>query len=260
MSFYWDESKMKEGNVTASILAIGDSWFWYPLPGGNLINYLGEIVAKKSHVILAKGNNGADIGDYTVGKYKGIVREASRLYGRSLSAVFISGGGNDFAGLNDLRPLLKTDCSKETAAKDCFKTGVGGLKEFIKSIDNHYRNLIGQIYTRTPENCHIIMHTYDYAMPNGKGVFGREGWLKPALVAADVPPTLHQDCMNYVMDEFAKTLNDIKKADPVHFHVIDSRNVLQPSDWANELHPKGSGFKKIAQQAWLPVLTQLQLA
>jgi hypothetical protein len=156
MSFYWDEDKMRNaGHLSPSILAIGDSWFWYPFPGGSLINNLGPMVATQSHVILAKGNNGADLSDYTVGKYKGIVREALRLYGKSLSAVFISGGGNDFAGLHDLRPLLKTDCSNETTAKDCFKTGSGGLKEFMKAIDNHYRNLIGQIYTRTPPNCHI---------------------------------------------------------------------------------------------------------
>jgi hypothetical protein len=255
MSFYWDEDKMRNaGHLAPSILAIGDSWFWYPFPGGNLINNLGPMVGRKSHVILAKGNNGADVSDYTVGKYKGIVREALRKYGKSLSAVLISGGGNDFAGLHDLRPLLKNDCSGESNAKDCFKTGAGGLNEFMASIDNHYRNLIGQIYTRTPANCHIIMHTYDYAIPDGKGVFGSKGWLRPALVEAQVPAALHQACMDHVLDSFAKTLTSITKSDPTHFHVVDSRGVLKASDWANELHPKGSGFAKIAEKSWKPVL------
>jgi hypothetical protein len=259
-NFFWDEEKMKNAGLTASILAIGDSWFWYPFPGGNLINNLGLIVAPKSHVILAKGNNGADLSHYTVGKYKGIVREALRLYGNSLSAVFISGGGNDFAGLYDLRPLLKDDCSLEINAKDCFKKGAGGLKDFMSGIDNHYRNLIGQIYTRTRPNCHIVMHTYDYAMPNGKGVFGSKGWLKPALAAANVPNDLHQACMNHVLDQFADTLRKITQSDPIHFHLVDSRATLKTSDWANELHPKSAGFNKIAQLAWKPKLMQIGLA
>lgn len=260
MSFYWDEEAMKNAGVTASILAIGDSWFWYPFLGGSLINNVGPMVGAKNHVILAKGNNGADVADYTVGKYKGIVREALRKYGSSLSAVFISGGGNDFAGFNDMRPLLKANCSQETNAKDCFKSGTGGLSEFMAGIDNHYRNLIGQIYTRTPANCHIIMHTYDYAVPNGKGVFGKQGWIKPALIDAQVPTALHQACMNHVLDKFAETLIRIKKADPAHFHVVDSRGVLVASDWANELHPKGQGFAKIAKRKWKPLLEELKLA
>ena len=38
-------------------------------------------------------------------------------------AVFISGGGNDFAGYNDLRPLLKDDCSKFKTAAACYRPG-----------------------------------------------------------------------------------------------------------------------------------------
>ena len=128
MNYYWDENLMKNDGKLPSILAIGDSWFWYPLPGGSLINYIGPVVEKKSHVILAKGMNGAEAFDYVDGKYARSVREALRLYGAGLSAAFISGGGNDFAGFNDLRPLLKDDCSAESTAKGCFRPGDSGLK------------------------------------------------------------------------------------------------------------------------------------
>ena len=95
-----------------SIIAIGDSWFWYPFPGGSLLNQLGLLVAGKQHTVLAFGNNEAEAYDYVYGKYAKSVREALRLFNDgSLSAVFISGGGNDFAGFNDLRPLLNGNCS-----------------------------------------------------------------------------------------------------------------------------------------------------
>jgi hypothetical protein len=257
---YWDETKMKNDGANPSILAIGDSWFWYPMPGGSLINYLGPLVAKQQHTILAKGMNGAEAFDYVDGKYARQVRETLRLYGAGLSAVFISGGGNDFAGFNDLRPLLKDDCSAEASAKTCFRGGEGGLKSFMDRMDEHYRKLIGAVYTRTRLDCLILMHSYDYAQPNGKGVFKSDAWLLPALLAARVPLALHQDCINLLIDSFHQTLHRITLMDPQHLFVVDSRGALAPGDWANELHPKGSGFKKIAHSAWKPVLQTLQLA
>lgn len=57
---YWDAGSMEIDGVYPSILAIGDSWFWYPFPGGSLINQLGPLVAKKEHYVFALGNNGAE--------------------------------------------------------------------------------------------------------------------------------------------------------------------------------------------------------
>lgn len=68
-TFYWDESLMQNDNKTPSILAFGDSWFWYLFPGGSLINNLGPMVGNKSHIILAKGGNGAEADQFVNGKY-----------------------------------------------------------------------------------------------------------------------------------------------------------------------------------------------
>ena len=261
LNYFWDQNAMQDSaNPNPTILAIGDSWFWYPFPGGSLINYLGPIVQPKGHVIFAKGMNGAEAFDYVDGKYAKSVREALRLYGKGLDAVFISGGGNDFAGFNDLRPLLKADCSGESAPSGCFVGGASGLKGFLEHVDTYYRKLIGVVYTRTSLNCRIIMHTYDYAIPNGKGVFGGAGWLKPALVDAKVPGALQADCMTYLIDSFFKVLATISRGDPDHLIVVDSRGTLKTSDWANELHPTGDGFDKIATKCWAPVLAKAGLA
>lgn len=261
VNYFWDEVVMAEsGTPNPTILAIGDSWFWYPFPGGSLINNLGEIVQSQGHVIFVKGMNGAEAFDYVDGKYARSVREALRLYGSGLEAVFISGGGNDFAGFNDLRPLLKNDCSAETGPAGCFARGTGGLKEFLDNIDLHYRKLIGAVYTRTSLDCKIVMHTYDYSVPNGKGVFGGAGWLKPALVDAKVPGDLHQDCVRYLLDAFRNVLDNISQGDPDHLIVVDSRDTLKKRDWANELHPTADGFAKIADSRWAPVLQEQGLA
>lgn len=44
---YCESAEMGIDGAFPSILPIGDSWFWYPLPGGSLINQLGQLVAPK---------------------------------------------------------------------------------------------------------------------------------------------------------------------------------------------------------------------
>lgn len=260
MSIYWSTAELDRDHKTPTILAIGDSWFWYPFPGGSLTSYLGPIVDSKEHVILAKGMNGAAAFDYVDGKYRKDVIHALHFYGSGLSAVFISGGGNDFAGFNDMRPLLRLDCTDATTAADCFKSGDGGLSDFLERMELYYRTLIGRIYTYTSLDCHIITHSYDYAIPDGRGVLGKAGWLKPALVDAGVPEHLQQDCVRYLIDRFHGMLESVCAMDRKHLLIVDSRGTLGPDDWANELHPKGKGFKKIAKERWTPVLQAANLA
>ena len=126
-------------------------------------------------------------------------------------------------------------------------------------MDRYYRMLIGLIYTRTSLDCLIVLHSYDYAIPDGRGVFGSAGWLKPALSDAGVPESLQVDCVRYLIDALHDMLVKISAGDPKHLLVVDSRGTLDATDWANELHPKGKGFKKIARKAWKPVLKEAGL-
>ncbi|RYG06636.1 MAG: SGNH/GDSL hydrolase family protein [Burkholderiales bacterium] len=256
-NFYWDEHAMQRDGESPTILAIGDSWFWYPLLGGSLVNTLGRVVQSVPHTIFAKGMNGAEAFDYVDGKYAESVEVALHRYGAKLEAVFISGGGNDFAGFNDLRPLLGDNCSAQVKAEGCFGAG---LDRFLKNMDKYYRKLIGVIYTHTKLPCKIVMHTYAYAIPDGRGLLGSSKWLKPALEDAQVPAHLHQACVKYLLDRFHEMLTAICANDPEHLLLVDSRNALAPEDWANELHPTGQGFEKLAELYWRPVLEKAKLA
>ncbi len=260
---YWDAGWMKDDHRAASILAIGDSWFWYPFPGGSLLNQLGRVVAPMQHTILAIGNNGAEAYDYVHGKYKTLVRTALQQHGAGLSAVFLSGGGNDFAGFNDLRPLLKDDCRKFKTAAACFRPGEEErtLGWLMKKITENTSLLIGQIFMMARPGTLVFLHNYDYAYPSGKGVFGgKSDWLKPALADAGVPARLHHPCIKRLIDQLTKTLAAIAKQNPQRIFLVDSRGTLAPSDWANELHPKSVGFRKLAEQKWQPVLSAQGLA
>lgn len=275
---YWDATLMKMDGNYPSILAIGDSWFWYPFPGGSLLNYLGGMVATREHQILAFGNNGAEAYDYVNGTYTRQIRTALDLYGSRLSAVFISGGGNDFAGINDLRPVLGDNCAACTTAAACFRDGTekGSLDWLLGKIKDSYIALIDQIIgatwltTTTLANgqpasatgpTRIIVHNYDYAPVTGQGVFGpgSSPWLRPAFEAAKVAGNLRDECIHILIDRFTAMLEDVVARYAGRVVLVDSRGALQRTDWANELHPTPMGFRKIAAR-WLPVLRDQGLA
>ena len=260
---YWDKTQMQNDGATPSILAIGDSWFWYPFVGGSLIVSLGDLVSRKQHIIYCLGNNGAEAIDYTQGRYRRVVLEGLRLYGNGLSAVFISGGGNDLAGRDDLLPMLNVDCSAATAAEQCFRTGTGTgtLGEMINRVDKSTQKLIAMAQAVIPSQSTVYLHPYDYGYPDGRGALGGSAWLKPALEEAKVPVALHRPAVKLVIDRFATIFNSIAAASAGRVRFVDSRGTLTRStQWANELHPTPAGFKKIAVEAWQPLLIGDNLA
>jgi hypothetical protein len=260
---YWDWPSMDADHHSPSILAIGDSWFWYPFPGGSLLNRLGPLVATKDHYILAIGNNGAEAFDYVHGKYRNAVTTALNFHGDGLSAVFLSGGGNDFAGVNDLLPLLNADCSNAQSASDCFRpgNGEGTLGGLLRKLNEDYTLLIGQIMVKCPMGIKIFVHNYDYPIPSGKGVGGGQSdWLKLPLDDASVPPALERECTKLIIDQFSGVMQTLEDNGNGQVVFVDSRKTLFDTDWANELHPKPAGFQKIAEQKWGAELRRCGLA
>jgi len=261
-NIYWHEPLMRNDGAVPSILAIGDSWFWYPMPGGSLANALARLVAPRQHTILTFGNNGAEAFDYVDGVYAPPIAAALERYGTGCSAVFISGGGNDFAGFTDLRPLLGVDCSNCGTEDECFNHGggMGSVEALFDRVQQSYIQLVDLVAANVPASARIFLHNYDYALPSGKAMIGSKAWLKPALVAARVPAGLRAGCVRYLIDRFSERLADLELRYGGRVIFVDSRGTLRPDDWANELHPKAHGFTRIARTCWQPALASAGLA
>jgi len=254
-NIYWDEYLLRDDHLTASILAIGDSWFWYPFPGGSLLNALSPLLKTGQHTVLAVGKNGAEAYDYVNGTYKKLVDRLLTLHGGfHTSAVFISGGGNDFAGYNDLRPLLGIDCTNAPSEAACYRDAEGRdtLGPFMADLRENLDTLIGRVFPKVSEQAVVFLHNYDYAIPTGEGV-GSNSWLLPALDAAKVPAALRAKCVNLLIDRYTDELKALAQKYGPRIEVVDTRETLSAGDWANELHPKPSGFRKIAEK-WRPQL------
>jgi lysophospholipase L1-like esterase len=250
----WHGESQVPATFSPAIVALGDSWFWYP--NNNLIYPLQRIInANGAQPILVLGANGADAEEYTKETY---TRQLERVldrnlgYGRTVRAVFLSGGGNDVAGTDDFPPLLKADCSGAQAAEDCFRAGepqriARTIAGYLKSV----HDLVQQLVPGTP----VLVHTYDYAIPNGKGFLGLGQWLRDPMDSVGVARALQRRVVRLLIDALAQAQVD---AMTPTFLSIEARDTLVPDEWANELHPTAGGFNKLARR-WRTPLVQLGL-
>jgi hypothetical protein len=106
----------------------------------------------------------------------------------------------------------------------------------------------------------VIVHGYDYPVPDGRGVLGGFAflpgpWLQPGsqrkgLGDLDANTTV----VGTLIDTFNAMLRQLaRSAGFEHVRYVDLRGTLSHAagykhDWANELHPTKSGFSAVANK------------
>jgi hypothetical protein len=171
-------------------------------------------------------------------------------------AILLSGGGNDIAG-QEFRTLLNHAKSPIAGLNDDVLHGVIDQRiwhsyiSIIAQISHVADRMLGQ---RIP----IVIHGYDYAVPDGRGFLGGWGplpgpWLEPGFHDKGFDNlTANKLTIHKLIDRFNDMLHRLVGI-PGFGHVqwIDLRHTLLSDahykrDWGNELHPSESGFKLIA--------------
>jgi hypothetical protein len=259
MGPYWDSQLMLEDNEKPHILAIGDSWFWYPL--NNLLNPIFKHF-NSGKCILAIGNNGAEAVEYVGRKYRVAIESTLDAWKDDIETVLISGGGNDFAGLDDMFKIIRTQCDGLATVDECFKELQPA--QIFDEVADAYRQLIDMVFAAVPDS-KIFLHNYDRAVPTGKGFAGLGNWLKEPLKRAHVDTGLQQGVVNRLLFEFTARLkaqaarssqifivDSARLVDVARPEDIEGKGTLTSTEWANELHPKPRGFNKIVRACWAP--------
>lgn len=246
---YWDERDMIAHHERPEILAIGDSWFWYPF--NNLLNPIFNVW--NGRVILALGDNGAEMADYAGPRFRSEIAETLETYGDSIRLVLVSGGGNDIAGEDDFGLILRDDCRGAGSVAQCYEAGQPAA--VLDAIERACRSLVARV-RRTLPDCAIVLHNYDYAIPSGKGFMGMGNWLKKPMDEARVPLRLRPRLINDLIDRLGERLSGLAaRIDNVHF--VNSAGTLRHAEWGNELHPRPSGFNKLVRLRWKRLLQEL---
>ena len=237
-----------------------DSWFDYPLY--DVLQILDDEFGYRVESVSHRGDAVESMA-YGSGQIQEFVRLLDRVAqdGKVPKAVLISGGGNDVAG-PEFAMLL-----------DHKKSPVPGLNATVLDgvIDQRIRTAYVQILSVVTNVCNqlwpnqptipILVHGYDYPVPNGRGYLGGWGplpgpWLEPGFRQkdyADLPERIAIAAT--LIDRFNNMLQSIvATAAFKHVSYVNLRRTLStsPKDyrkwWGNELHPTRDGFTEVTKR------------
>ncbi len=265
---------------TYKLVAQGDSWFDYP-PSWDLIDWLKHA---HGHDIDDLGVAGSTLNDIVYGpvpkNFFGIPqsgdvsREAeliNRIAEKGPDAVLLSGGGNDIAGpeffsfVNNSLANLENPNQEvlDGAVTETFQTAYSDLLELIDAKAQQMHPGV---------SIPVFLHGYDYPWPDGRGftMFNLVGpWFHDTFNKKNFPyddddvdavaelKTRH-DIVAKFIDSFNSMLSRLEAKYTGYVHYVDLRGTLLTRDeWANELHPKGDGFGKLADKINLALHTHI---
>lgn len=250
------------------LLAIGDSWFDYPIH-----DILTRLDDNYGYNIESSAHRGDPIETMVsrVGQLDKFARCMDKIValGASPKAILISGGGDDIAG-NEFGMLINNiDLQPIPGWNDQILAGVidtriaAAYRLMFLSVNSYCQRDRGRTFP-------ILVHGYDYPVPDGRGFLGGGWilpgpWLKPGFdekLFTDLNATTQM--MMTVIDRFNAMLqNLVQEPGFANVNYIDLRGTLsnKPADyeqwWANEIHPNAGGIFG-GQDGWGAVAAKFQ--
>jgi hypothetical protein len=235
------------------ILTEGDSWFSYPL-NCNIADYL-EMMSDFSFLRLE--HNGDEAREILGGRSGQLRKLKYYLESYPVDALLMSAGGNDlvWGALSKVLGRKAAGGVWQSAIKPNILTTV------LDEITAAYERLLDARDALRP-GCVVVAHSYCYFQPTGRKATGPFGllkagpWMRPVLIAKGIDPdTEGRELARYLVDQLHARLSALAASRP-RFHVVDMRAALPVDDvhWADEIHPSGTGFRRLAEGYWRPLL------
>lgn len=254
----------KFGVPSSSVLiAEGDSWFDYP--GKDILSILDDTYGFDIESSAHGGDNIENMAydEQQKKEFSKRLEKVLRNYSTPPKAILLSGGGNDLAG-DEFKMLLNHRASPSSGLSEKMIDVV--INERIKTA---YITIIQRVTSSCikyiGKSVPIIIHGYDYPVPDGRGFMSGWGplpgpWFSPSFNVKDFND-IHAriNITNRLIDIFNEMLATLPLiAGFNHVHYIDLRNTLcsvianneYKNDWANELHPESKGFLKITEKIY----------
>jgi len=238
---------MASGGRPLQVFAEGDSWFDYPVPlfGGGIIKRLERRLGLP---ILNLASAGDEV-RYMMGvDQRKVITTHLRdgcPAGGAWDVLLFSGGGNDI--VDDPMALWVRDYVagrpvELSLHQPRFMAALGIVRA-------GYEDLIA-LRDRFSPTTHLVFHTYDHAIPDGRGVCGKGPWLKPSFdLRGYTDRQAAFDTVRWMLTQFAQMLVDVQGAH-AGVTVLDGQGTLSPvaASWHNELHPSKAGFDTFADK------------
>lgn len=245
----------RKAERTIKVVAEGDSWFSY-FPAYDVLAQL----RRRSwdgviYDIADRAKSGAMLNDMVYGR--DMVDTYQLLEKHRPQAFLFSGGGNDIAG-QELFVMLYNKKAVEMHAglpRINRKIIEGLIDEVFRQA---YLDMFALVRWKARQlglpDLPIVVHGYDYAIPDGRGWAGGLGplpgpWLDPSLTrkgydrAADA--VVRREIIRQLIDVFNEMLKKAATAG-TNIRYVDLRGTLRDAQWGNELHPTEAGFRAVA--------------
>jgi hypothetical protein len=238
-------------------LAIGDSWFDYPLNGNDISLTNTAIAAQLTQIgsppplVLNYALYGqATTAVLTYENQQRIIDAASdptQWLNGAPDAILASMGGDDLVG-DQFAIYLDYEGSGLDAAR---------FQGALDSVSASYMDLFALRDAIAPGKP-VIGHCYDYAIPNGLAPICAGPWLQPSIEFSGYDLAQGLAIVSSMIDRFTAMLQGLAAAPKNNFILVDTRQTLArvsgaQNGWANELHPYPAGFILLAQK-WLAAL------
>jgi hypothetical protein len=264
-----DSPKRKRG------LAMGDSWFQYPLRKyGDLqrkiaIHYKGKIEFFDDSY---PGRDAREM-DHVLHRVVPFAEYLDSEIKKPFDLILLSMGGNDVIG-KDFQTHLKKATDPGDSKVWRWNATIpevvdrhillGRLTATFQTIEDRYRKVLAMRDAHARQ-AWVFTHTYADVTPTNKsyqfvGIKLAGPWLwKPMRQAGLTGKAEQKELARWLLESFANLLLSIQ-ADPAveRFQVLDSRLELTAYDgwWDNEIHPLGNGFKFLTETYWIPAIDQ----
>jgi lysophospholipase L1-like esterase len=214
------------------VVAEGDSWFLFPLPGvKDTIDYI-----SRKYIVRSLADAGDEVEDYLEkGDLLQNVKQLKPEY------VLISGGGNDIVGEKIVDILIKgvkNGSQPSDYINEIFKQKMDRLKEL-------YIYFFGEI-NKIESQTKIYIHGYDYIRHNPDKKTIKKGWANRYMIAAGITDiSMREKIIHYLVDTFNNILKELdQNYDFVTY--IDHRGTVAVDEWRDEIHPNNVGYGKVA--------------
>jgi lysophospholipase L1-like esterase len=251
---------MKTALKPGTLIAEGDSWFDYP--GTDILEELEDNHGYDVKSVAHKGDTVESMA-YGEKQLDKLAKQFWKLHQKDVvpQAVLLSGGGNDIAG-DEFPLLLNHSDSDLPALNDDIVRGLVDvrLREALIRLARTVTSLCDQVFD-TAKPIRILLHGYDYSVPDGRGFWGGWGplpgpWLEPGFEQKGYF-SLKQNAavMKVLLDRFNTMVATLPKVNGLgHLRYVDLRGCLSSSLvndryktwWDNELHPEDKGYRVIA--------------
>lgn len=253
-------------------LAQGDSWFSIgAMPPFQTTNLLLELDLQSKAFAVNCANPGDHLRHMIDAR---LDRDFQRLLARRTAprrwdAILLSAGGNDMIDAAAVLPRMQDGSPVPAHERILLRpdewTDAEGVTRYVsqEGLARFEAHLVAQFTElvalrdreQTNRGVPIFVHCYDYPMPRNAPVHflaGKKTWLHPAVVAYGIPDADWLALSRHLIDELKRILQSLHLP---QLFVIDTTGTLDPAqpgsegnsaDWANEIHPNRSGYKKLA--------------